>query len=481
MSIPNNFVGRKQELQLLSELTYKNSASLVVIYGRRRVGKSRLIEEFGKNKKLYSFAGLYPEKNSTNEDQLTAFYNRFKMLFSTKAKPFQDWSEAFYHLAKQTQRGNIVILLDEISWMGAHDSNFLGKLKNAWDLEFKKNSNLIVILCGSVSNWIEKQLLANKGFYGRISLKIRLMELSLPESNNFFLNRGGAKLSSYEKIKILAVTGGIPKYLEEINPNQSADENIRRLCFTPSGLLFNDYNYIFSSMLERKSDLYQRIAETLCNHHLQRDELLSALNKKSGGLLTAYIDELETAGFISRDFTWNLKTGDLSKLSQYRLSDNYIRFYIKYLLPIYSKINKNKYDMRSLSSLPGWASIMGIQVENLVLNNRKAIQKLIGINPDEVICDGPFFQRTTARVKGCQIDYLIQTKSGILYVCEIKFTRHILRANIIEEVKNKIERLSTPKNLSIIPVLIHIGDIHDEVIDSQFFGKIINLSLLLEK
>lgn len=476
----NKFIGRKNELALLSDLESKNSASLVVIYGRRRVGKSRLVEEYGKNKKFYSFAGLFPEKGSKPGDQLDNFYKQFLNQFSDKQKPFKDWVEAFHQLAKQTKKGRVIILLDEISWMSDHDPHFLGKLKNAWDMEFKKNPKLILVLCGSVSSWIEKNLLANKGFFGRISLKLRLSELLLSECNKFFPLHG-AKLSNYEKLKILAVTGGIPKYLEEINTNQSADENIRRLCFTPSGLLFNDYNYIFSSMLERESTLYQNIVEALCNTNMQRDEILKALDKKSGGILTAYIDELETAGFISRDFTWNLKTGSLSKFSQYRLSDNYIRFYIKYILPIYPKIKSNKFDMHSLSALPAWSSIMGIQIENLILNNRKSIQQLMGIYPDEVICDGAFFQRKTARMKGCQIDYLIQTKLGVLYLCEIKFTRNTIRSNIIDEVKNKMDRLSTPKNMSIIPVLIHIGDVHDDVIDSQFFSKIIDITRLLDE
>ncbi|OGT30017.1 MAG: hypothetical protein A3E87_09800 [Gammaproteobacteria bacterium RIFCSPHIGHO2_12_FULL_35_23] len=104
----------------------------------------------------------------------------------------------------------------------------------------------------------------------------------------------------------------------------------------------------------------------------------------------------------------------------------------------------------------------------------------MNIYPDEVVCDGPFFQRKTARKKGCQIDYLIQTKLGILYLCEIKFTRNIIRTSIIDEVKEKINRLSTPRHMSIIPVLIHIGDVDDEVIDSQFFGKIIAISHLLK-
>lgn len=477
MEIP--FIGRKHELKLISDLQKKGTASLVVVYGRRRIGKSRLIQEFGKDKKFYAFEGLYPKSGSTSQEQLDIFYQRFTTYFQTKEAAFNDWSQAFYHLAKQTRKGKVVILLDEISWMGSCDPNFLGKLKSAWDLELKQNPNLIMVLCGSVSSWVEKNLLSHRGFFGRISLKLKMGELSLPECNQFW-SRHEAKISDYEKLKILSVTGGIPKYLEEIDPSLSAEENIQRLCFLPSGLLFNDYDFIFSSMLEHQSLIYQQVIESLCSRNLLHQDLLQELNKKSGGVITSYTNELETAGFISKDFTWHLKTGKFSRFCQYRLSDNYIRFYIKYILPNSPKIKAGKFSATSLHALPGWTSIMGIQVENLVLNNRLPLLHRLSIHPGDVVFDGPFFQRKTAKIKGCQIDYLIQTKQGVLYLCEIKFSRSIISPGIIDEVREKMNRLSTPHNTSILPVLIHIGEVHDDVLDSQFFSKTINIGELFE-
>ena len=115
--------------------------------------------------------------------------------------------------------------------MGSKDPHFLGKIKDAWDLYFKKNDHLTFIICGSASAWIEKNILSSAGFVGRISLTLTLRELTLIECNQFW-PRG---VSAYEKFKILSVTGGVPKYLEEINTKQSAEENIKRLCFTEGG------------------------------------------------------------------------------------------------------------------------------------------------------------------------------------------------------------------------------------------------------
>ncbi|MCX7123516.1 MAG: ATP-binding protein [Gammaproteobacteria bacterium] len=473
------FIGRHGELKLLKDLLEKRSSSLVVIYGRRRVGKSRLVEEFGKEARFLSFAGLAPQKNTTTQSQLSEFYQQTKRQLPVQTNTFTDWGDAFLELSKHTHSGRIIVFFDEISWLGNKDPDFLGKLKNAWDTQFKKNEKLIFILCGSVSTWIEQNILSNTGFYGRISLKLKLQELPLHDCN-FFWQTQGKMISPYEKLKILAVTGGIPKYLEEIKPGQPADENIKQLCFSPHGLLYNDYDYIFSALLARESPQYHKIVELLADGPEEQSKISNHIQLHSGRNLSDYLEDLVSSGFVQRDYTWQIKTGDIGKLSRYRLSDNYLRFYLKYIKPNAAKIENQQFSGRSLSALPGWSSIMGLQIENLILNNRVAIREKIGIYPDEVICDGAFFQRKTARQKGCQIDYMVQTKFGNLFVCEIKFSRNTIRANVIDEVKEKIARLSTPRNFSIIPVLIHIGEIQDEVVDSQFFSKIIDMASLIE-
>jgi len=111
-----------------------------------------------------------------------------------------------YLYAGLTSTGKHLILLHEISWMGGEDKDFAGKLKGAWDNHFKKNDALNLVLCGSVTTWIEENILQDKGFVGRVSLDIVLKELSLPEANEFW--RKAPSISATEKLKILSVTGG---------------------------------------------------------------------------------------------------------------------------------------------------------------------------------------------------------------------------------------------------------------------------------
>ena len=256
------FVGRKRELERLNGLWKKNIASFVVIKGRRRIGKSRLIEKFSENTRIISLSGLPPNPRIKAQDQRDEFARQLGRIFRIPTPFSQDWGDLFWHLAHHTQKGQVIISLDEISWMGMKDVTFLGKLKNAWDQYFKKNPQLILIVCGSVSSWIEKNILSSTGFVGRIDLVITLEELALPECNQFW-GKYTKNISAYEKFKVLSVTGGVPRYLENIVPSISAEELIRQLCFTPEGFLFREFDQIFHDLFSRRNETYRKILECL--------------------------------------------------------------------------------------------------------------------------------------------------------------------------------------------------------------------------
>lgn len=469
------FVGREEQLKELELLLNKKSASLVVINGRRRVGKSRLVREFGTNRKLYVLSGIPPTEKTTEQSQREEFARQLNEQFSLPGLKAEDWGDLFTMLSKQVARGRCILLFDEISWMGSLDPDFLGKLKTAWDVHFSQNSQLILILCGSVSIWIEENILNSKGFMGRISLKLHLKELSISECNEF-LTLLGFHAAPYEKFKILSVTGGIPRYIEEMQPMLGAEENIKRLCFKSSGVLYNEFNEIFSDLFSKRSSIYQKIVELLINGHLEFNEICNELGMAKSGLVSEYLNELIKAGFIRRDFTWNIKNGKISNLSHYRLSDNYIRFYLKYIEKNREKIENDHFINRSLSNLPGWTSILGLQFENLVLNNREFIWQKLNLNTEDIISDNPFFQKKTVKAQGCQIDYLIQTRFNTLFACEIKFLKQEVKTDIIEEIQEKIKKLSLPKGFSCFPVLVHVNGVHERVIEKEYFLECIDFS-----
>jgi uncharacterized protein len=473
----NKFIGREAELTRLNGLLGNRSSSLIVVRGRRRIGKSRLLEEFGKGMKSFFFSGLPPAKKQTAQDQRNEFARQLERAGFPGVKA-DDWSNLFWYLSKNTEKGRILIVLDEISWMAEKDTNFLGKLKTAWDMYFSKNPQLILALCSSVSSWVMENILSSTGFVGRIAEDIFIDELPLNVCNAFW--RPKEKLiAPYEKFKILSVTGGIPLYLERIKPDISAEKNIINLCFTKGGLLVREFNEIFSDLFSRKNASHKEIILCLSSGPKDLGQICKELGKTRTGAYSKHLDDLVKAGFISRDFTWDLQDGKESKLSRYRLSDNYLRFYLKYIAPNQAKIEKGTFNAASLN-FSGFETIMGLQFENLVTHNRKIIWNLLNIDPGEVVMDGPFFQNPTTRQQGCQIDYMIQTRNDSIYLCEVKFYKKNIGLNIIKEIEEKRKRLKVPKFCSVRTVLIHVNGVDESVVDKEYFNKIIDFGKLLE-
>ena len=260
----------------------------------------------------------------------------------------------------------------------------------------------------------------------------------------------------------------------------SADENIKNLCFRKDGVLLHEFDLIFHELFSRRSEFYKRIIEILVNGVAEFNEIAKQLNYVNSGALSGYLSDLISSGFMSRDYTWHLKDGKVSRLSHYRLKDNYLRFYLKYVAPYRHRIIEDTYKSVSMSSFKHWDTFIGLQFENLVISNRKTILKELKIRFEDIVSDNPFFQRKTTNQKGCQIDYLIQTRFNTLFACEIKFSKHEISTEIINVMKERINRLKLPKGFSCWPVLIHVNGVHEKVEDAGYFSNIIDFSKFLE-
>lgn len=472
------FVGRCTELAELAQAWQRKAASLVIIQGRRRIGKSRLVEEFAKDKKFYRFTGIAPTEQTTQQMQLDEFARQMSEQFGLPSFSMQSWGDLFTALYLQVKKQKVVILFDEISWMGTADANFLGALKTAWDTQFKQNPQLMLVLCGSVSSWIEEHIVSSTLFLGRPSLYMTLQELSLPECNQIWGKQAG-RMSAYEKLKLLSVTGGVPQYLEFINEHLSAEDNIRAMCFSQHAPLLNEFERIFSDIFGSRSEIYKEIIRHLVLGSASMESILAHCGRNKTGDFSGYLYDLEMAGFVVRDFTWHLRDGKISKLSHFRLKDNYVRFYIKYIEPNKAKIAKGFFKERSITTLPAWDSIMGLQFENLVLNNSLQIVKALGLPMEDIVFLNPFFQRKTKTISGCQIDLLIQTKFNGLFICEIKFSKTAIGTSVISEVESKVNNIKMPKRFSYRTVLIHVNGVSDTVIDRDYFSNIIDFGDLV--
>jgi hypothetical protein len=467
------FIGRDREVLQLQRQLDRKASSLIVCRGRRRIGKSRLIQEFSKKFDTFiEIQGLAPRKGIDKKAQLINFREQLSEAYSLKTDEFSNWTEAFASLDEASANGSVLILLDEISWMSANEPDFVGKLKIAWDKKFSKNANLMLVLCGSVTSWIDENILNGSDFMGRISLTLSLSPLRLPECNAFWgVNRDHT--SSHEKLKVLSVIGGIPRYLELIQPGESADMMVRNMCFAPGGVLLNEFDHIFNDIFNAKATQYKAILNAINSGAKSFSDICSALGVSNNGIVSGRLQDLCVAGFVTQDTLWKIN-GKKSRLTQFRISDNYVRFYLKFIEPVKEQIQAGLYEFRSLSALPSWNTVIALQFENLVLNHIEMICKKINIHQETLISASPYFQNKTAKQDSCQCDLIIRSQHA-LYVCEIKFKKKISN-DVIDDVAQRIEKLTIPKNLSLHKVLIYEGDLSQQVTSSGYFDHLIQFS-----
>lgn len=472
------FVGRKQELERLKDLHKKKTPHLTVIKGRRRIGKSRLISEFASfypNHKFWSFSGLPPQEGVNAQQQRDHFARQLSLMLNHPPMTFLDWSDAFEHLALHIRAGDI-ILFDEISWMGAKDSTFIPKLKSWWD---KQTISMMLVICGSVSTWIEENILNSTAFFGRIHLTMNLEPLSIPESAEF-LKKIGINFSSYDIYKLLSLVGGIPWYLEQFNPSLTADDNIKQLAFEKNSLLVTEFRRIFHDLFHGKGTTYKKILDSLKDGARTLSEIRQSIGFVHSGTLSQMVDHLIVSGFVVKQSLWSFKTTEPLKQSLYRISDPYMRFYLKVIEPKASVIADGGFDKVPLSAMPDFDTHMGLQLEALLLQNRSLLIQKLGISAVDIVRQGPYRQTKTANQQGCQIDYLIQTKTNNLFICEFKFKRREINSDIIQEMQEKVLRLKTPKGFAKIANLFHLSGVTTSVATSPYFYRIVDIVDFLE-
>ena len=466
------FLGREKELESLRLLLDKPTASLVACRGRRRIGKSTLFREFARRNRteFIVIEGLGPRKGQTDADQLRNFGERLCAQTRGARVVPSSWPEAFRLLGERIDgRRKTVVLLDEISWMGRHAPDFPGFLKNGWDDELKRHDNLILVLCGSVSAWIQDNLLESATFGGRFSRNIVLRELPLDLCVKFWRGRE-RRLAEREIVDVLSVTGGVPRYLEEVDPSLSADENVRRMCFSEDGPLFK----VFGATTLVKADVLRRLADgpATCS------ELALRLGVGRGGSLSRNLDELAEAGFVARDDNVNPATGRKAKESRYRVSDNYTRFYLKYVEPHEGEIRSGRYGFGSMAELPGWDADKGFPFENLVANHVDALAPHLRLEGATIRSAAPFVLRgRRGGRKGVQIDLLIQT-SRTVWLVEVKRRARIGR-EVESEMESKLAAFPKRRGVSLRTALVHSGELDSAVARSGVFDAIVPFSRLL--
>lgn len=431
-------IGRKHEKVILTNALKSNRAELIVVYGRRRIGKTYLIREVYKNHIQFEFSGLH---KVSFKEQLTNFNLTLKSYFP-KSVNSTGWIEAFHQLQKYLDKlksnKKKVIFIDEFPWLDSRKSNFLAAFDNFWNSYASHRDDLVVVVCGSAASYMIKNIVKNKGgLHNRLTQKIQLSPFNLYETEQL-LKYHQIKLSRYEILQIYMAMGGVPHYLEKIMPGESAVQILDRLCFSKNGFLRTEFSNVFASLFDQY-DNHEAIIRALANVRkgLTRTALLTKSKINSGGTLTKTLEDLEESGFIEK---YSPYQGHKDAI--YRLTDEYSMFYIKFIEHTKPSNKGIWMKMQGQQSYKIWS---GFSFETICMKHIEHIKeglKISGINSS----NGSWIEKN--KDNAAQIDLLIDRDDNVINVCEMKFynTEYHLDKKYANEIVNKVNNFTIATN-----------------------------------
>ena len=317
------FIGRKNELHTLNT-EYNRNSSFVVIYGRRRVGKTTLIKEFLKNKTAFYYLAT-EELESQSMKRLANVIARTTKNTLLQKIEFTDWLDLFQLIADYKPEEKKVLVIDEFPYLVRTNSAFPSILQNAWD-EFLKDSNVMVILSGSLIGMMQKHALSyDSPLYGRRTAQMRLTPLSFTsiyETQN---------LPFEQAVEQFALTGGVPKYLEFFEDGRPLEEQLKDAVFSKNGFLYEEPNFLLKSESLTAVN-YFSIIKAIADDNHKLGKIASALGQESSSL-TPYLSTLSELGFIEKRTPITEKNPEKSRKGLYFIADNFLRFWFCYVYP----------------------------------------------------------------------------------------------------------------------------------------------------
>lgn len=415
-------IGRKTEIRELLDSYNKDQAQLVAIYGRRRVGKTFLVDEALKGKITFRHAGLSPVdeigKKNLLKDQLKHFYNSLRLHGMPRGKCPSSWLDAFFmleeHLQQKDNGEKQVVFLDELPWMDTPRSGFLTAFEGFWNGWGCHRDNLMVVVCGSANSWILDNLIHNHGgLYGRVTRSIKLYPFSLKECEEYF-RENGFLLSRYDIVQSQMILGGIPYYFNCFNREYSFSQNIDALFWGESPKLQDEFDKLFASVFSKPEEM-KRIVLALAKRRkgYTRNEISELTGIDTGGNFTKMLKALVESNFVEQYYPF----GESKKEIHYKLTDPFCLFYSKFLSGV--KITDPYFWTNSQNSqqIISWR---GFAFEDLCFRHIKEIKEALGISGVSAEYSA-WNVPGDANSDGAQVDLLIRRKDNVTNLCEMKF------------------------------------------------------------
>lgn len=411
----NLFIGREYEIRQLERYRESKESEFVIVYGRRRVGKTFLVKEFFDDTYDFKVTGIYKKPKRI---QLKNFYLALLEYGSDIKHIPGDWLEAFAALKKLIKSINEdrkkIIFIDELPWLDTRQSDFLGAFESFWNDWGAQQNDIMLVVCGSATTWITNKLLSNKGgLFNRAARRLYLMPFTLKETEEYLISRG-IVWSRYDIVECYMAMGGIPYYLKLLDNGLSLSDNIDTIFFKPNGPLWDEFDHLYDTLFGNSSG-YMKIIEALSGKKsgLTRNELLNVTRLPDNGLMTEMLDNLKSSQFVR---AYN-RFGYNEKYIVYQLSDYFTLFYFRFLK---GKQNPDPHFWTHFLDNPSKSPWAGQTFEQVCKDHIAQVKKAAGM--DIMLTEISSWSGESEGGKA-QIDLVIDRRDHVINLCEIKYSQ----------------------------------------------------------
>lgn len=486
-------IGRKHEQKELDRLFHSDEAEMVVVYGRRRVGKTFLVNQvFAQSGFAFKVTGLYKQQMAV---QLKNFTLSLQECFHVeKCKQPTSWMDAFGQLKdcliKSKTGGKRVVFFDELPWMDTKGSRFLNAFEWFWNGWGCAQDDLLLVICGSATNWIINKLFKQKGgLYNRANSKMYLRPFTLAETEQY-LQKQGFEMERYDIAQAYMIMGGVPYYLKQLEPERTLADNIDNCFFKKNGKLWDEFDHLYETLFDQ-SELYLRIVEALAAKRvgLTRDEIITSTRLPDNGKLSKALKDLVKCGFVRDFFFFDKK----AKGKTYQLADFYTLFFLRFIKDNYGQ---DEHFWTHMIDNPKKIAWQGYSFEQLVMDHIEQVKRALGIASVLTQQSSWFVTKRTLdayldgegtdtdEINGAQIDLLIDRRDRAINVCEAKFSggEFVINKDYSLKLRNKIMAFKAATNTTkaLVPTMIttfgvkrnqYSGSVKQEVILDDLFAE----------
>lgn len=413
-------IGREKEVKELNKLYDRNRAELVAVYGRRRVGKTYLIDETFAGRITFRHAGLSPADEDAKgllRAQLDHFYNSLLLFGMEKSKKPDNWLDAFLLLEQFLQKNDNgsrqLVFLDELPWLDTPRSGFIRAFEGFWNNWGCHRKNLMVVVCGSANSWMMNSLINNHGgLYNRVTYEIKLAPFTLRECEAFF-QANNIRLSRYDIAQSYMIFGGIPYYLGYFDGEYSLAQNVDRMIFARNAKLKDEYDRLYQSVFINP-DTEKAIVTFLAtrNAGFTRKEIAEKLGVSDGGRLSKNLNALIASDFVVKYVPFGMGKRE----EHYKVVDPFCLFYLHFAREINAGSESFWQENVTAQPVVTWR---GLAFEHVCFNHIPQIKKALGISG--VVTSASAWSKREDDQEGTQIDLLLTRNDNVLNMCEIKY------------------------------------------------------------